>query len=86
MPTKFAIALFLISRCPPKREPFCYLDDRDIDWLKELWGGGSNRGVHWPIRGMAFTIGLRTTILTAANTAQASYLRPVLVKLIGSEF
>jgi hypothetical protein len=29
----------------------CYLDDRDIDWLKQMWGGLSNRGVHWPIRG-----------------------------------
>jgi hypothetical protein len=28
-----------------------YLDDQDVNWLKELWGGQSNRGVHWPIRG-----------------------------------
>jgi hypothetical protein len=36
---------------PTDARVLCYLDDRDIDRLKELWGGGSNRGVHWPIRG-----------------------------------
>src|ERR1700733_7298837 len=36
---------------PTDARTLCYLDDRDISWLKELWGGGSNRGVHWPIRG-----------------------------------
>ena len=29
----------------------CYLDDRDVGWLKESCGGTSNRGIHWPIRG-----------------------------------
>src|ERR1700722_17735200 len=36
---------------PTDARALCYLDDRDIAWLKELWGGRSNRGIHWPIRG-----------------------------------
>jgi hypothetical protein len=36
---------------PSELRALCYLDDRDVGWLKESWGGNSNRGVHWPIRG-----------------------------------
>src|ERR1700722_5590032 len=39
------------SRIPGEMRTICYLDDRDVPRLKELWGGHSNKGVHWPIRG-----------------------------------
>lgn len=44
---------FFVSNLPMPADArtLCYLDDRDIPWLKESWGGASNRGVHWPLRG-----------------------------------
>lgn len=36
---------------PAEKRTICYLDNQDRAWLKQLWGGESNRGVHWPIRG-----------------------------------
>ncbi|MFC5864403.1 hypothetical protein ACFPT7_19005 [Acidicapsa dinghuensis] len=36
---------------PTNARVICYLDGTDRDWLKQMWGGASNRGVHWPIRG-----------------------------------
>jgi hypothetical protein len=36
---------------PSDAKVVCYLDKRDVNWLKEEWGGESNRGIHWPIRG-----------------------------------
>jgi len=39
----------------PELRVLCYLDDKDVCWLKEQWGGHSNRGVHWPIRGQGLT-------------------------------
>jgi hypothetical protein len=42
---------YFIPNLPSEFRVLCYLDDIDICWLKERWGGHSNRGVHWPIRG-----------------------------------
>jgi hypothetical protein len=44
---------YFVSNLPVHADAraLCYLDDSDIAWLRELWGEGSNRGVHWPIRG-----------------------------------
>jgi hypothetical protein len=36
---------------PSEERVLCYLNDRDDCHLKQNWGGASNRGVHWPIRG-----------------------------------
>lgn len=36
---------------PTHLRALCYLADEDVNWLKEMWGGHANRGVHWPIRG-----------------------------------
>lgn len=40
---------------PTQLSVLCYLDDRDVGWLKDSFGGGSNRGVHWPIRGQGLS-------------------------------
>jgi hypothetical protein len=36
---------------PAQFRVLCYLADEDDNCLKEKWGGRSNRGIHWPIRG-----------------------------------
>jgi hypothetical protein len=44
---------YFVSNLPVPAEArvLCYLDDHDNPWLKKQWGGDSNRGIHWPIRG-----------------------------------
>lgn len=45
------VCKYFTPNLPPELRVLCYLDDRDDCWLKEQWGGHSNRGIHWPIRG-----------------------------------
>ena len=40
---------------PTSARALCYLDDHDSAWLKEQWGGTSNRGIHWPLRGQGLS-------------------------------
>jgi hypothetical protein len=49
----FRVRDYFISNLPLPSQcrALCYLDDRDINWLRASWGGEANRGVHWPIRG-----------------------------------
>jgi hypothetical protein len=57
---------------PTDARVLCYLDDRDIASLKERWGGGSNRGVHWPIRGQGLHDWPRDMWYTVAPTEPTS--------------
>ena len=49
------VSTYFTPNLGPELRVLCYLDDKDVCWLKEQWGGHSNRGIHWPIRGQGLT-------------------------------